>query len=55
LSNPHEARQIADPAYREKLAEAIAQALLERFGGPINLVNKAPVAEPATNIDRKTN
>jgi len=27
LSNPREARLIADPAYREKLAEAVAQAL----------------------------
>jgi N-acetylmuramoyl-L-alanine amidase len=28
LSNPHEARQIADPAYRQKLAEGLAKALL---------------------------
>jgi N-acetylmuramoyl-L-alanine amidase len=27
LSNPTEARQIADPAYRQKLAEAVAKAL----------------------------
>lgn len=27
LSNPHEARRIADPAYRQKLAEAVATAL----------------------------
>ncbi len=27
LSNPHEARLIADPAYRQKLAEAVAKAL----------------------------
>jgi N-acetylmuramoyl-L-alanine amidase len=27
LSNPREARQIADPAYRQKLAEAVAKAL----------------------------
>jgi N-acetylmuramoyl-L-alanine amidase len=27
LSNPQEARRIADPAYRQKLAEALAQAL----------------------------
>jgi len=27
LSNPHEARKIADPAYRQKLAEAVARAL----------------------------
>ena len=29
LSNPDEARRIADPAYREKLAEAVVQALTE--------------------------
>jgi N-acetylmuramoyl-L-alanine amidase len=27
LSNPREARRIADPAYRQKLAEAVAAAL----------------------------
>ena len=30
LSNPQEARRIADPAYRQKLAEALAQALVEK-------------------------
>jgi N-acetylmuramoyl-L-alanine amidase len=30
LSNPQEARRIADPAYRQKLAEAVAQALVEK-------------------------
>ena len=30
LSNPVEARRIADPAYRQKLAEAVAGALAER-------------------------
>jgi N-acetylmuramoyl-L-alanine amidase len=30
LSNVQEARRIADPAYRQKLAEAVAQALAER-------------------------
>ena len=29
LSNPREARLIADPAYRQKLAEAVAKALTE--------------------------
>jgi len=32
LSNPREARQIADPAYRQKLAEAIAAALQPETG-----------------------
>jgi N-acetylmuramoyl-L-alanine amidase len=27
LSNPREARRIADPQYRQKLAEAVARAL----------------------------
>ena len=30
LSNPQEAARIADPAYRQKLAEAVAQALTEK-------------------------
>ena len=30
LSNPQEARRIADPAYREKLAAAVAQAFVEK-------------------------
>ena len=30
LSNPQEARRIADPAYRQQLAEALAQALVEK-------------------------
>jgi N-acetylmuramoyl-L-alanine amidase len=30
LSNPREAKRIADPAYRQKLAEAVASALVER-------------------------
>lgn len=29
LSNPREARRIADPSYRQKLAEAVAKALVE--------------------------
>ena len=30
LSNPREARRIAEPAYRQKLAEAVASALIEK-------------------------
>jgi N-acetylmuramoyl-L-alanine amidase len=33
LSNPQEARRIADPAYRQRLAEALAQALVDKLGG----------------------
>ncbi len=55
LSNPDEAREIADPAYLEKLARAVARALMEDFGGPMNLASKAPTAPPtATNADEQT-
>lgn len=30
LSNPREAKRVADPAYRQKLAEAVAAALIEK-------------------------
>ncbi len=52
LSNPREARHIADPAYRQKLAEALAQALLENVESPPAITNQPPVsvtAAPATN------
>jgi N-acetylmuramoyl-L-alanine amidase len=29
LSNPEESRRVADPDYREKLAEAVARALIQ--------------------------
>jgi N-acetylmuramoyl-L-alanine amidase len=34
LSNPREARRIADPAYRQKLAEAVASAIIEKSTVP---------------------
>jgi N-acetylmuramoyl-L-alanine amidase len=34
LSNPREAKRVADPAYRQKLAEAIAFALIEKATVP---------------------
>lgn len=49
LSNSTEARHIADPAYREKLAEAVALALREDFVGGGNPARPAPVAAPVTN------
>ncbi len=49
LSNPREARRIADPAYRQKLAEALAQALLENSGEVPNVANQPTIAAPATN------
>lgn len=39
LSNPREARRIADPAYRETLAKAVAQALLEDSGMPMGFAS----------------
>jgi len=35
MSNPREARRIADPNYRQKLAEAVAAALIEKIATPI--------------------
>jgi N-acetylmuramoyl-L-alanine amidase len=52
LSNPREARHIADPAYRQKLAEALAQALLENAESTPTITNQPVVsatAAPATN------
>lgn len=55
LSNPREAKRIADPAYREKLAEAVAMALMDKPAnrGPVAAEAAAPPAEenktPATN------
>lgn len=51
LSNPREAKRIADPAYRQKLAEAVAAALVERpkvqspqpaVQTPVSSTNSAP-------------
>jgi N-acetylmuramoyl-L-alanine amidase len=48
ISNPTEARKIADPAYRQKLAEAIAHALEEKAGTPVALTAQPnPVASPS--------
>jgi N-acetylmuramoyl-L-alanine amidase len=53
LSNPREARQIADPSYREKLAEALAGAVLESPPSGINLASQ-PAASPSIK-EEKTN
>lgn len=48
LSNPREARLIADPAYRQRLAEAIAEALMDGSGGGMTrLVSQSPAVPPA--------
>ena len=56
LSNPEEARQIADPAYRERFVEALAQALLaDTNAARTNLITESAVARPAVNPDGKMN
>lgn len=57
LSNPTEARKIADPTYREKVAEGIARALTEATGKPANSsivaqTNSTPSAAPTAEIKR---
>lgn len=48
LSNPTEARRISDPAYRQKLAEALAGALApERLVAGYSRLPEAPVGLPA--------
>jgi N-acetylmuramoyl-L-alanine amidase len=61
LSNPQEARLIGDPAYRQKLAEAVARALLPRgnvagflaFGARPSEIPQQPAALPV--VDKGTN
>jgi hypothetical protein len=61
LSNPQEARRVADPAYRQKLAEAVAQALVDKSvgaslvpGGASQRAETGPQspAVPSTNVLR---
>lgn len=47
LSNPKEAKRIADPAYRESLAKAVAQALLEDSGMAVNVAGDSAEVGPA--------
>ena len=56
LSNPQEARQIADAAYRERYVEALARALLgdTNLAGT-NLMSESIAARPAANPDGKMN
>ncbi len=56
LSNPQEARQIADPAYRERYTEALAGGLLgETSVAATNLVTQSAVARPAASPVGKIN
>jgi N-acetylmuramoyl-L-alanine amidase len=54
LSNLQEARRIADPAYRQKLAEAVVEALLENTDPGVHLANQLP-APAASQPAEKTN
>jgi N-acetylmuramoyl-L-alanine amidase len=66
LSNPQEARLIGDPAYRQKLAGAVAMALLMRANASgivaLNVqpsdTNRRPLSEPredrGTNVEVRT-
>jgi len=49
LSNPQEARLIADPAYRQKLAEAVAKALLSK----VNVTGFLALGGQASEFQRK--
>src|SRR5206468_9144528 len=53
LSNLKEARQIADPAYRQKLAEAMAGALVQDSGTVNVATSSPPNIPPASEV--KTN
>ncbi|EEF62279.1 N-acetylmuramoyl-L-alanine amidase family protein [Pedosphaera parvula] len=55
LSNPQEARRIADPAYRQKLAEAVAEALLESMDSNVHLASQSPAPPGGTQPAEKTN
>ena len=51
LSNPQEARLIAEPAYRQKLAEAVAKALLQKPN--VTGQGFAELKLPSSDTDRK--
>jgi N-acetylmuramoyl-L-alanine amidase len=60
LSNPQEARQISDPAYRQRLAEAVAKALLVSTGTGMVAFNaqNTPAEHPTSSqasVERSTN
>jgi N-acetylmuramoyl-L-alanine amidase len=56
LSNPNEAKRVADPAYRQKLAEALTEALLEDAQTTLNLASQSPSPASTTNqVTEKTN
>ncbi len=55
LSNPREAKEIADPLYRQKLAEAIANALITDNGAAPSLASHSPAANVSATPEGRTN
>jgi N-acetylmuramoyl-L-alanine amidase len=49
LSNPREAKRVADPAYRQKLAEAVAAAIVEK---PATHISQSAVENPETEVGK---
>ena len=55
LSNLQEARHIADPAYRQKLAEAVVEALLQSTNPNVHLASQSPATPAASQPVDKPN
>lgn len=58
LSNPAEARKVADPAYRQKVAEAIARELSADVSTPVNIATQTAQSTQLTapaGSETKTN
>ena len=55
LSNPNEARRIADPAYRQKVAEAIARELTADTPNPANIASQSALPPSAAESGKTTN
>lgn len=49
LSNPREARRIADPAFRQKLAQAVADALVPKSAVPVQKAEVRPAPSTTNN------
>jgi N-acetylmuramoyl-L-alanine amidase len=52
LSNPREARRIADPQYRQLLSEAVARSLVEMSLWPVPVVDNLPGTLPGFSPER---
>jgi N-acetylmuramoyl-L-alanine amidase len=53
LSNPREARRIADPSYRQKLAEAVAAALIEKVTTPAPQTTAENNTPPTNSVPKQ--